>query len=89
MITGRFCFMGNGFTPVELIAVLTVAQILLAIAAVFFIGYMKSHKVDEAVGIMSCIIVSQEIEKAGRRLEYYEAGAVGKLGVGNSPSFSP
>jgi len=58
---------------VELIAVLTAAGILLAIAVVFFIGYMKSRKVDEAIGIISSIIVSQEIEKAGKRREYYEA----------------
>jgi len=65
--------MDNGFTPVELIAVLTVAGILLAIAIVFLIAYMKSRKVDEAIGIISSIIVSQEIEKAGKRHEYYEA----------------
>jgi hypothetical protein len=34
---------------------------------------MKSRKVDEAIGIISSIIVSQEIEKAGKRREYYEA----------------
>lgn len=34
---------------------------------------MKSHKVDEAIRIISGIIVSQEIEKAGKRLEYYDA----------------
>ena len=65
--------MGNGFSPVELIAVLTIVGTLLAIAVVFFIRYMKSRKVDEAIGIISSIIVSQEIEKAGKRLEYYEA----------------
>lgn len=65
--------MGNGFNPVELIAVLTAVGILLGIAGVFFIGYMKSRKVDEAIGIISSIIVSQEIEKAGKRREYYEA----------------
>jgi type II secretory pathway pseudopilin PulG len=65
--------MGNGFTPVELIAVLSIVGALLAIPVVFFIGYIKSRKVDEAIGIISSIIVSQEIEKAGKRLEYYEA----------------
>jgi hypothetical protein len=65
--------MGNGFTPVEVIAVFTAVGILLAIAVVLFIGHMKSRKVDEAIGIISSIIVSQEIEKAGKRLEYYEA----------------
>jgi Tfp pilus assembly protein FimT len=57
--------MGNGFNQVELIAVLTAVGILFAIAVVFFIGHMKSRKVDEAIGIISSIIVSQEIEKAG------------------------
>jgi len=65
--------MGNGLTPVELITVLAIVGTLLAIAVFFFIGYMKSHKVDEAIRIISCIIVSQEIEKAGKRLEYYNA----------------
>jgi hypothetical protein len=65
--------MGNGFPPVGLIAFLTVVGILLTIAVVVFIGYMKSRTVDEAIGIISSIIVSQEIEKAGKRLEYYEA----------------
>jgi len=65
--------MGNGFPPMGLTAFLTVVGILLTIAAVVFIGYMKSRKVDEAIGIISSIIVSQEIEKAGKRLEYYEA----------------
>ena len=36
-------------------------------------GYTKSRKVDEATGIISVIIVSQEIEKPGKRLEYYDA----------------
>jgi len=65
--------MGNGFTPVELIAVLTAIGILLAIAVVLFIGSMKSRKVDEAIAIISSIVVSQEIERAGKRREYYEA----------------
>jgi hypothetical protein len=34
---------------------------------------MKSHKVDEAIRIISGIIVSQEAEKAGKRFEYYDA----------------
>ena len=33
---------------------------------------MKSHKADEAIGIISSIIVSQDIEKAGKRHEYYD-----------------
>jgi hypothetical protein len=37
-----------------------------------FIGYMKSRKADEAIGIISSIIVSQDIEKAGKRHEYYD-----------------
>ena len=65
--------MGNGFPPVELIAVLTTIGILLAIAVVLFIGSMKSRKVDEAIAIISSIVVSQEIERAGKRREYYEA----------------
>ena len=65
--------MGNGFTPVELIAVLIVVGMPLAIAPVLRIGYMRSRKVDEAIGIISSIIVSQEIEKAGKRREYYDA----------------
>lgn len=36
-------------------------------------GCNESGKVDEAVGIISAIVVSQESEKAGRRLEYYDA----------------
>ncbi len=65
--------MDNGFPSVELIAVLIDAGMPLAIAPVLRIGYMKSHKVDEAIGIISSIIVSQEIEKAGKRREYYDA----------------
>ncbi len=65
--------MGNGFTPVELIVVLALVGILLVTAVVPLMGYKKSHKVDEAIRIISSIIVSQEIEKAGKRLEYYEA----------------
>jgi len=65
--------MGNGITPVELIAVLTTIGILLAIAEGLFIGSMKSRKVDEAIRIISVVIVSQEIEMAGKRREYYEA----------------
>jgi hypothetical protein len=65
--------MGNRFAPVELIAVFTIVGTFLTISVVFFIGYMKSRKVDEAIGIISSIIVSQEIEKAGKRLEYYDA----------------
>ena len=65
--------MDNGFTPVESIIVLTIVGIFLTIAVALCIGYMKSHKVDEAIGIISSIIVSQEIEKAGKRREYYEA----------------
>ena len=65
--------MGNGLTPVELITVLAIVGTLLAIAVFFFIGYMKSHKADEAIRIISGIIVSQEIEKAGKRLQYYDA----------------
>jgi len=30
-------------------------------------------KVDGAIGIITAIVMSQEIEKAGKRLEYYEA----------------
>jgi hypothetical protein len=73
MVTGRFCIMGNGFTPVELIVVLALVGTLLATAVVPLMGYKKSRKVDEAIGIISGIIVSQEIEKAGKRLEYYDA----------------
>jgi Tfp pilus assembly protein PilE len=65
--------MGNGFTPLELTAVLAIVGALLAITVVLFMGYTKSCKVDKAIGIISAIIVSQEIEKTGKRLEYYEA----------------
>ena len=34
---------------------------------------MKSRKISEAIGIISSIIGSQEIERAGKRREYYEA----------------
>ncbi len=64
--------MGNGLTPLELIAVLTIVGILSAIAVVLLMGYIKSHKVDEAIRIISVVIVSQEIEMAGKRLEYYD-----------------
>lgn len=53
--------------------VLTIIGILLAIAIALSIGYMKSHKVEEAIRIISVVIVSQEIEMAGKRLEYYDA----------------
>ena len=65
--------MGNGFPPAELITVSALVGTLLAIVVVFFIGYLKSHKVDEAIRIILCIIVSQEIEKAGKGLEYHNA----------------
>jgi len=65
--------MGNGFTPAELIAVLTIVGILSAIAVVLLMGYIKSHKVDEAIRIISVVIVSQEIEMAGKRVAYYDA----------------
>ena len=38
-----------------------------------FMGCDESGKVDEAIGIISAIVVSQEAEKTGRRLEYYDA----------------
>jgi prepilin-type N-terminal cleavage/methylation domain-containing protein len=65
--------MGNGFTPAELIVVLTIVGILSAIAVVLLMGYIKSHKVDEAIRIISVVIVSQEIEMAGKRVAYYDA----------------
>ena len=65
--------MGNGFTPAELIAVLTIVGILSAIAVVLLMGYIKSHKADEAIRIISVVIVSQEIEMAGKRVAYYDA----------------
>jgi len=34
---------------------------------------MKSRKISEAIGIISVVIVSQDIEKAGKHLEYYDA----------------
>jgi len=37
-------------------------------------GYERSHKVDEAVGIISGIIISQEIERSGKSFDYYDAG---------------
>jgi hypothetical protein len=38
-----------------------------------FMGCDESGKVEEAIGIIAAIVVSQEAEKAGRRLEYYDA----------------
>jgi hypothetical protein len=35
--------------------------------------YKRSHKVDEAVGIISGIIISQEIERSGKSFDYYDA----------------
>jgi hypothetical protein len=58
---------------VESIVVFTIAGTLLTIGIMAFIGYMKSRKADEAIGIISSIIVSQDIEKAGKRREYYDA----------------
>ena len=57
----------------ELILALTASEIGLAIDLFLVIGSMESHKVDEAIGIISSIIVSQEIERAEKRPEYYEA----------------
>ena len=65
--------MGNGVTPVELIMGLTIIGILLAIAIALSIVYMKSYKVEEAIRIISVVIVSQEIEMAGKRVAYYDA----------------
>jgi hypothetical protein len=36
-------------------------------------GYNKSHRINEAIRIISDIVGSQEAEKAGKRHEYYEA----------------
>lgn len=36
-------------------------------------GCDESGKVEEAIGIIAAIIVSQEIERAGKRLAYYDA----------------
>ena len=36
-------------------------------------GYIESSKVHEAIGIISAVIVSQEIEKTGKRCVYYDA----------------
>jgi hypothetical protein len=36
-------------------------------------GYEGSHKVDEALGNISCIVISQEIEKGGKSFDYYDA----------------
>lgn len=36
-------------------------------------GYENSRKVDEAIRIISSVILSQDIEKAGKRREYYDA----------------
>jgi type II secretory pathway pseudopilin PulG len=73
IVTSRFGIMGDGFTPVELIVVFALVGTLLITAVVPLMSYKKSRKVDEAIGFISSIIVSQEIEKAGKRLEYYEA----------------
>jgi hypothetical protein len=36
-------------------------------------GYESSHKVDEVVGIISGIVISQEIGKSGISFDYYDA----------------
>ena len=36
-------------------------------------GYEGSHKVDEALGIISRIVISQEIEKGAKSFDYYDA----------------
>jgi len=36
-------------------------------------GYESSHKIDEVAGIIAGIIISQEIEKAGKSFDYYDA----------------
>ena len=36
-------------------------------------GYESSHKVDEVAGIISGIVISQEIEKSAKSFDYYEA----------------
>lgn len=38
-----------------------------------FMDYKGFHKVDEAVGIISGIIISQEIERSGKSFDYYDA----------------
>lgn len=35
--------------------------------------YERSHKVDKAVGIISGIVISQEIERSRRSFDYYDA----------------
>lgn len=35
--------------------------------------YESSHTVNEAVGIISGIIISQEIERSGKSFDYYDA----------------
>ena len=57
----------------ESILALTIAGFFLATTLVLGIGHMKSRKIDEGVGIISSIIISQEIERAGKRREYYDA----------------
>jgi hypothetical protein len=36
-------------------------------------GYEGSHKVEEALGNISRIVISQEIEKGGKSFDYYDA----------------
>lgn len=36
-------------------------------------NYERSHKVDDAVRIISGIIISQEIERSGKSFDYYDA----------------
>ncbi|UCF57846.1 MAG: hypothetical protein JSW15_05175 [Deltaproteobacteria bacterium] len=36
-------------------------------------GYGSSHKVDDVVGIISGIVISQEIEKSAKSFNYYDA----------------
>jgi len=38
-----------------------------------FMDYEPSHTVDEAVIIISGIIISQEIERSGKSFDYYDA----------------
>lgn len=57
----------------ESIPVLAIGGNVLASAVVPYMGYENSRKVDEAIRIISSVILSQDIEKAGKRREYYDA----------------
>ena len=63
----------NGFIPAKSVVDSTNAGRALAMPGVLSVESDNSLKVEEAIGIISDIIVSQEMEKAGEGLTYYDA----------------